>query len=167
MEKTYADYAVGFDYQLTPRGVIQETGIIRITKSQPGWVSYEIVEGLDWKDGSPQPFGFTPNSYFGGQLSLVTKRLVKSVKVSDPENWYGKRTVSATLFVTEPYDGSRVVRMAIQSCDDKMLTFDITCNSDDVRGIEQAYIHIKTYLYDTLQKTISTKWLYRHGFLPF
>lgn len=95
------------------------------------------------------------------------ERLTKLVYVTDKENWYGKDMVKVSLFVTPPYKEKVLIRIMVESIDDKLIVYDIECEADNEDGVKSWYEHAKHWLYDKMPKSISTAWLYEHGYLPF
>lgn len=95
------------------------------------------------------------------------EKLTKLVKVTDSECWYGKDMVKVSLFVTPPYKEKVLIRIMVESIDDKLIVYDIECEADNEDGIKSWYEHSKRWLYDKMPKKISTAWLYEHGYLPF
>ena len=95
------------------------------------------------------------------------EKLTKLVYVTDKENWYGQDMVKVSLFVTPPYKDKVIVRIFVESIDDKAIVFDIECDADNEHGIKSWYEHVKHWLYDKMPKRISTAWLYEHGYLPY
>lgn len=95
------------------------------------------------------------------------ERLTKLVYVTDKENWYGKDMVKVSLFVTPPYKERVIVRIMVESIDDKLIVYDVECDANNEDGIESWYEHMKRWLYDKMPKRISTAWLYEHGYLPY
>lgn len=95
------------------------------------------------------------------------EKLTKLVYVTDKENWYGKDMARVSLFVTPPYKEMVLIRILVESIDDKRIVYDIECKADNKDGIKAWYEHSKYWLYDKMPKTISTSWLYEHGYLPF
>lgn len=95
------------------------------------------------------------------------ERLTKVVHVTDKENWYGKDTVKVSLYVTRPYKEKVLIRILVESIDDKLIVYDIECDADNKDEIKFWYEHLRRWLYDKIPKKISTAWLYEHGYLPF
>lgn len=95
------------------------------------------------------------------------EKLTKTVKVTDPECWYGKNTVDVHLFVTTPYMDEVVVRIFVESIDDFAVVYDFECECKYKDQIKWAYNHLKTWMYDRMPDEISLAWLYEHGYLPW
>lgn len=93
------------------------------------------------------------------------ERLTKTVRVSDPENWYERDTVDVWLYVTSPYENKVRVRVLIMTVDDFSVGYDWECDADNKGAIESAYNHLKEYMYDRMPEEISLDWLYEHGYL--
>jgi hypothetical protein len=94
------------------------------------------------------------------------EKLTKTVRVTDPENWYNQNTVEASLFVTPPYCGIVTVRILIDTIDDFMVVYDHECYVQYGELIKWAYNHLKQWMYDKMPEEISLGWLYEHGYLP-
>lgn len=94
------------------------------------------------------------------------ERLTKTVRVSDPECWYGRDTVKVHLFVTPPYTGNVIVRIFVESIDDFAVSYDYECEEKYKDMIKWAYNHIKFWMYDRIPNEINLGWLYEHGYLP-
>ena len=95
------------------------------------------------------------------------ERLTKTVKVTDPECWYGQDTVEVHLFVTPPYKGEVVVRIFVESIDDFAVAYDYECNIKYEAQIKWMYDHMKTWMYDKMPDEIDLGWLFEHGYLPY
>lgn len=100
-------------------------------------------------------------------MNMEFEKLTKTVKVTDPECWYGRDTVNVSLFVTPPYKDEVVVRIHVDSIDDFSVVYDFECECKYERQIEWAYNHLKTWMYDRMPDEIDLGWLYEHGYLPF
>ena len=92
--------------------------------------------------------------------------IAKTVKVSDPENFYKQDTVEVVLHTLPPYRGSVRVRIVICTIDDKSFAIETEVNSLSRESIISMYNHYKTWIYDKMPEEISLAWLYEHGFLP-
>lgn len=93
-------------------------------------------------------------------------RLVKTVKVSDPENFYQQDTVEVALYITPPYKGNAKVRVLIITIDDKAFALETDVSAQYRDYINSIYDHYKTWIYDRMPEEISLAWLFEHGFLP-
>lgn len=93
-------------------------------------------------------------------------QLTKTVKVSDPENWYRQNTVDVSLYVTKPWENKTVVRIFIFTIDDFAVSLDYEVESKYEAQIKSVYNHFKKWIYDRMPEEISLAWLYEHGFLP-
>lgn len=94
------------------------------------------------------------------------ERLTKTVRVTDPENWYNKDTVDVSLFVTPAFRGVVTVRILISTIDDFMVVYDHQCYAQYKESIKWAYNHLKQWMYDKMPDEIDLGWLYEHGYLP-
>lgn len=91
--------------------------------------------------------------------------LTKTVRVSDPTNWYGQHTVEVKLHVTVEFHGQRDVSILVKSIDDFMMIHTKPCfNGHQLKAL---YESAKRYMYDTMPKTINVSWLYEHGYDKF
>ena len=93
-------------------------------------------------------------------------RQIKTVKVSDPENFYRQDTVEVALYITPPWEGRSVVRVLIITIDDKAFALETEVHSQYKDQIKFIYDHYKTWIYDKMPEEISLAWLFEHGFLP-
>ena len=93
------------------------------------------------------------------------RELTKTVKVSDPENWYNQKTVTVKLFVCTEHDGETDVRIFVESIDDFAMEYTRTCYNH--AGIDCTYKLMKDNMFDKLPKKISYKWLLEHGYFPY
>ena len=74
------------------------------------------------------------------------ERLTKTVRVTDPECWYGRDTVEVHLFVTPPYKDNVLIRIFIETIDDFAVTYDYECEAKYQDNIRSMYNHIKTWV---------------------
>lgn len=95
------------------------------------------------------------------------ERLTKTVKVTDPECWYGQDTVKVHLYVTPPYEGEVIVRIFIETIDDFAVAYDYDCKVEYEAQIKWMYNHMKTWMYDKMPDEIDLGWLFEHGYLPY
>lgn len=95
------------------------------------------------------------------------ERLTKTVRVTDPECWYGQDEVKVSLYITPPYDNEVIVRIFIETIDDFAVAYDIECECKYESQIKWAYNHLKTWMYDRMPDEIDLGWLYEHGYLPY
>ena len=93
------------------------------------------------------------------------RELCKTVKVSDPENWYGRDTVEVKLFICPEYNKKTNVRILIKSIDDFMMEHTRDCYSQ--ADIDATYKQMKQYMFDRLPDEISCTWLFEHGYCEF
>lgn len=98
--------------------------------------------------------------------------LRKTVKISDPENWYGYDTATVTLSVIDPYDeDAALVQILVEAViDDISCTMGYWFLSPDrnENDIEWAYNKFKNFEYGKMPEVISLNWLYQHGYkVPF
>jgi hypothetical protein len=93
-------------------------------------------------------------------------RRIKTVKVSDPENFYQQDTVEVALYITPQYKGETKVRVQIITIDDKSWALETEVGAQYRDYINSIYDHYKTWIYDRMPEEISLVWLFEHGFLP-
>ena len=93
-------------------------------------------------------------------------RRIKTVKVSDPENFYQQDTVEVCLYITPPYKGNTKVRVLIITIDDKSFALETEVGAQYRDYINSIHDHYKTWVYDRMPEEISLVWLFEHGFLP-
>ena len=93
-------------------------------------------------------------------------QLIKTVKVSDPENWYRQPTVDVSLYVTTPYDNKTIVRIFVFTIDDFAVSLDYEVESKYEDQIKFVYNHFKKWIYDRMPEEASLAWFYEHGFMP-
>ena len=93
------------------------------------------------------------------------RELSKTIKVSDPENWYRQKTVKVKLFVCPEYKGKTDVRIFIESIDDFAMEYTRDCYSQE--SVDYTYQMMKENMYDKMPKKISYSWLLEHGYFPF
>lgn len=93
-------------------------------------------------------------------------RQVKTVKVSDPENFYQQDTIEVGIYITEPWLGKVTVRVFIYTIDDKAWALEQEIEAKYEAHIKFVYDHYKKWIYDKMPEEISLVWLYEHGFLP-
>jgi hypothetical protein len=93
------------------------------------------------------------------------REICKTVKVSDPENWYNQKTVKVKLFICPEYEGKTDVRLFVESIDDFAMEYTRECYGQ--ADIDYTYKLMKEFMYDRLPKKISYGWLLEHGFFPF
>ena len=77
-------------------------------------------------------------------------RQIKTVKVSDPENFYQQDTVEVALYIMPPWKGRSVVRVLIITIDDKAFTLETEIDSKYQDHIKSIYDHYKTWIYDRM-----------------
>lgn len=94
------------------------------------------------------------------------EELEKTVRVTDPYNWYDEDTVYVSLHVFSPRDGWTKIRVSVLSIDDFAVFYDYDCESKYEDQINGMYNHIKEYMFDKMPNKISLEWLYEHGFFP-
>lgn len=82
----------------------------------------------------------------------------KSIRVAEPELWYGQKYITVSLFML--LDGT--ARILFRSIDDFMVYQDI--NDWDAEANQE---WAKIYLWDNIPENVSLTWLYRHGYKPF
>lgn len=93
------------------------------------------------------------------------RELSKVVKVSDPWMWYNQKTVTVKLFINPEFKGKTDVRIFVESIDDFAMEYTRECyNQEDV---DYTYDRMKKYMFDTMPRKISCKWLREHGYFPF
>lgn len=90
------------------------------------------------------------------------ERLTKTVRVSDPERWYGQNTVQVSLYVTPAYKGEYHVKILVDSIDDFMMEH-IKPAYNDLQ-IADLYARAKQYMYDKMPDIINVEWLFEHGY---
>ena len=95
------------------------------------------------------------------------KRLTKTVKVTDPECWYGRDTVDVSLVVTPVVNGTVAVRIVVSSIDDFMVAYERECYALHEDAVKWKYDHLKRWMYDKIPEEINLDWLYEHGYLPY
>ena len=96
------------------------------------------------------------------EIANKYEMLTKTVRVSDPSNWYGQKTVKVSLRVTPEFKGQREVRLLVNSIDDFMMYHAKPCfNEDQVKSL---YNQARQHMYDTMPSTISVRWLLQHGY---
>lgn len=83
----------------------------------------------------------------------------KSLKVKEPECWYGKCYITASLFLLS---NMKTVRVMLKSIDDFAVYQDV--DDWDARSNQE---WAKKYLWDNLPDSVSLNWLYQHGYKPF
>ena len=93
-------------------------------------------------------------------------QLIKTVKVTDPENWYRQPTVDVSLYVTRSWDNKTIVRVFVFTIDDFAVSLDYECESKYEDQIKSVYNHYKKWIYDRMPEEVSLAWFYEHGFLP-
>lgn len=93
-------------------------------------------------------------------------QLSKTVKVSDPENWYRQNTVNVSLYVTSPFENKTMVRIFVFTIDDFAVSLDYEAESKYEDQIKFIYNHFKKWIYDKIPDEVSLAWFYEHGFLP-
>lgn len=91
--------------------------------------------------------------------------LTKTVRVSDPERWYGQETVEVKLSVLPEFQKQRDVQILIKSIDDFMMYHRKPCYND--RQVKDMWNRAKTYMYDAMPNEISVEWLLEHGYDTF
>lgn len=97
---------------------------------------------------------------------MDSREISKVVKVSDPEMWYGQKTVIVRLFICPAWKGHRDVRIFVESIDDFAMEYTRTCSLDQA-DIDCTYRLMKENMFDTMPKKISYKWLLEHGYFPY
>lgn len=94
--------------------------------------------------------------------------LTKTVRISDPENWYGYDTVTVTLSVIDPYDeDAALVQILVEA-----IIGDISCTMGywflspdrNEKDVEWAYNRFRDWHYNRMPGIISLNWLYQHGY---
>ena len=86
----------------------------------------------------------------------------KTVRVSDPERWYGCNTVEVELKVTPEFQKERGVLITVKSIDDFMMTHRKSCHND--LQVKDMWCRAKNYMYDRMPDEISVGWLLEHGY---
>lgn len=94
------------------------------------------------------------------------RKMIKIVKVSDPECWYNQDTVEVGLYVTPPYNGKVVVRVFVDTIDDFAVSLDYEIGETYTDAIKWVYNHYKTFIFERIPETVSLDWFYEHGFMP-
>ena len=93
-------------------------------------------------------------------------RQIKTVKVSDTENFYQQDTVEVGIYITEPWLDKVQGRVFIYTIDDKAWALEQEIEAKYKDQIKFVYDHYKKWIYDKMPEEISLVWLYEHGFLP-
>lgn len=93
-------------------------------------------------------------------------RRIKTVKVSDPENFYQQDTIEVGIYITEPWQEKVSVRVFIYTVDDRAWALEQEIDAKYKEQIKFVYDHYKKWIYDKMPEEISLVWLYEHGFLP-
>lgn len=100
-------------------------------------------------------------------MSWSRKELAKTVKVSDPWNWYGENEIKIRLFCMQPMKGWKNpshIRVLASSIDDFLMSIDICVQRDSEACVKNTYNFAKKYIFDTIPDEISEAWLLEHGF---
>lgn len=87
--------------------------------------------------------------------------LIKNVKVSDSNNWYGETNIKVKMFPLL-YPCKRAVRIMFCSIDDFRIYRDV-----ETWSFEANWNWCKKYLWDNIPEVVSADWMYKHGYLPF
>ena len=100
--------------------------------------------------------------------------LRKTVRVSDPVNWYGKETVNVTLSVIDPYDeDAALVEILVEASNDNnsdplAMGYWFLSQDRSEKDIEWAYNKFRDSNYGKMPNEISFDWLWAHGYrIPF
>lgn len=91
-------------------------------------------------------------------------RLIKRVKVSDPDMWYQENEVDVQLYVTPAYKGTVQVKILVSSIDDFAVSYIQECNEKYTDYIRSIYDHMKKWMFDRIPEVINIEWLYEHGY---
>lgn len=103
-------------------------------------------------------------------MAWSKQELSKTVKVSDPWNWYDEDEIQIRLFCLLPHDGwenASTIRVLADSADDFMMCIDIACQRDSEVCVKYTYDFAKKYIFDTIPDEVSVDWLLEHGFYYF
>lgn len=90
--------------------------------------------------------------------------LGRTVKVSDPENWYGESAVHVSFGITSWWNDRVRIRVSVLSIDDFGVYYDYVCDDKLEDEIVEMYAYIRDSVYGKIPDTISLRWLYDNGF---
>lgn len=85
--------------------------------------------------------------------------LKKTVRVSDPDLWYNKDTITVKIW---QLNNSDTIRVAFFSIDDKMIYQDFS-----EWNLDSNWEWCKLWLWDKMPDVVSTHWMYMCGYRPF
>ena len=90
----------------------------------------------------------------------------KTVKVSDAFEWCGRKEINVSMHHPKYWDNmeemKNCVRIMFMSADDKAVYRDFT-----EWELESNWEWCKKWLFDKIPNTVSRKWMYEHGYVPF
>lgn len=97
-------------------------------------------------------------------MNCPLETLTKTVRVSDPDRWYCRDTVTVKLCVASSFRGKVDVVLFVLSIDDFRMTWRYVCDENDEVRISYMYNVMKDFMFETMPSTISVKWLKTQGF---
>ena len=93
-------------------------------------------------------------------------KIEKTVKVSDAYRWYGRKEIDVRMWHPDYWDNAEetknCVRIMFMSVDDTAVYRDF-----NEWGLEANWNWCKEWLFDNIPDTVSTEWMYEHGYVPF
>ena len=93
-------------------------------------------------------------------------KIEKNVKVSDAYRWYGRKEIDVRMWHPDYWDNAEetknCVRIMFMSVDDTAVYRDF-----NEWGLEANWNWCKEWLFDKIPDTVSTEWMYEHGYTPF
>lgn len=93
-------------------------------------------------------------------------KIEKTVKVSDAYRWYGRKEIDVKMWHPDYWDNTEetknCVRIMFMSVDDTAVYRDF-----NEWGLEANWNWCKEWLFDKIPATVSTEWMYEHGYAPF
>ena len=93
-------------------------------------------------------------------------KIEKTVKVSDAYRWYGRKEIDVVMWHPDYWDNTdemkNAVRIMFGSIDDAAVYRDF-----NEWGLEANWNWCKEWLFDKIPDTLSTEWMYEHGYAPF
>lgn len=96
---------------------------------------------------------------------LDRKSVKKTVRVSDPECWYGEDTVTVELYIAPPYKGEVRVRIVVHTIDDFSVVYERIHSAKYPTCVLGDYEHMKRWMFDTIPEEVNLNWFYRHGYV--
>lgn len=93
------------------------------------------------------------------------KRIEKTVKVSDPYRWYGRKEIDVVMWHPECWDNTDEMKNCVcimfMSIDDTAVG-----RNFNKWNLEANWNWCKEWLFDKIPTTVSTEWMYKHGYVP-